>query len=201
MAPCPRVCHRSHSPGSPTTISCPFFSGGLSVALVSFADTSVLSRTYAARTRTYVDPQPGNGRSRRRQSRCRFFPGLSHQQQLIPHSRCRGRRRRTQITERRRRDWRCAPAPCGPEPAPKPSFQCARRGRIASAIGLIEIRDLIRIYRVQQWEFWLSMVCFAGVAILGAIPGIAVAIVIAIIEFLLGCLGGHTLPSLGAPKG
>ena len=31
-------------------------SGGLAVALVSFADTSVLSRSYAARTRTYVDP-------------------------------------------------------------------------------------------------------------------------------------------------
>ena len=28
----------------------------LAVALVSFADTSVLSRTYAARTGTYVDP-------------------------------------------------------------------------------------------------------------------------------------------------
>ncbi|AGK59532.1 sulfate transporter [Hyphomicrobium denitrificans 1NES1] len=31
-------------------------SGGLAVALISFADTSVLSRAYAARTRTYVDP-------------------------------------------------------------------------------------------------------------------------------------------------
>jgi MFS superfamily sulfate permease-like transporter len=30
--------------------------GGLAVALVSFADTSVLSRTYAAKTRAYVDP-------------------------------------------------------------------------------------------------------------------------------------------------
>src|SRR4029077_3934815 len=30
--------------------------GGCAVALVSFADTSVLSRTYAARTGAYVDP-------------------------------------------------------------------------------------------------------------------------------------------------
>src|SRR5262249_46259720 len=30
--------------------------GGCTVALVSFADTSVLSRTFAARTGTYVDP-------------------------------------------------------------------------------------------------------------------------------------------------
>jgi MFS superfamily sulfate permease-like transporter len=55
---------------------------------------------------------------------------------------------------------------------------------IAAAIGLVEVSDLRRIYRVQRWEFWLSMACFAGVAVLGAIPGIALAIVIAVIEFL-----------------
>ena len=55
---------------------------------------------------------------------------------------------------------------------------------IASAIGLFEITDLIRIYRIQRWEFWLSIVCFVGVAVFGAIPGIGVAVVIAVIEFL-----------------
>jgi MFS superfamily sulfate permease-like transporter len=55
---------------------------------------------------------------------------------------------------------------------------------IASAIGLIEITDLIRIFRVQRWEFWLSIVCFVGVAVLGAIPGIGLAIVVAVVEFL-----------------
>jgi MFS superfamily sulfate permease-like transporter len=55
---------------------------------------------------------------------------------------------------------------------------------IASAIGLFEIGDLKRIYRVQRWEFWLSIVCLVGVAVLGAIPGIGLAIVIAVIEFL-----------------
>jgi MFS superfamily sulfate permease-like transporter len=55
---------------------------------------------------------------------------------------------------------------------------------IASAIGLFEVSDLGRIYRIQPWEFWLSMTCFAGVAVFGAIPGIVLAIVIAVIEFL-----------------
>ena len=55
---------------------------------------------------------------------------------------------------------------------------------IASAIGLIEVADLRRIYRIQRWEFWLSIVCFVGRRRLGAIPGIGLAIVIAIIEFL-----------------
>jgi MFS superfamily sulfate permease-like transporter len=55
---------------------------------------------------------------------------------------------------------------------------------IASAIGLIEVADLRRLYRIQRWEFWLSIVCFVGVAIFGAIPGIGLSVVIAVIEFL-----------------
>ena len=55
---------------------------------------------------------------------------------------------------------------------------------IAAAIGLFEVADLRRIYRIQRWEFWLSIACFAGVAVFGAIPGIGLAIVIAVIEFL-----------------
>src|SRR4029450_4861874 len=55
---------------------------------------------------------------------------------------------------------------------------------IAAAIGLIEVADLRRIYRIQRWEFWLAIVCFVGVAVLGVIPGIGLAIAIAIAEFL-----------------
>jgi MFS superfamily sulfate permease-like transporter len=55
---------------------------------------------------------------------------------------------------------------------------------IAAAIGLFEVTDLKRIYRIQQWEFWLAMVCFVGVAVFGVIPGIGLAIALAIVEFL-----------------
>jgi MFS superfamily sulfate permease-like transporter len=55
---------------------------------------------------------------------------------------------------------------------------------IASAIGLIEVTDLRRIWQIQRWEFWLSIGCFLGVALLGAIPGIGLAIGAAVIEFL-----------------
>jgi MFS superfamily sulfate permease-like transporter len=59
---------------------------------------------------------------------------------------------------------------------------------IASAIGLFEIRDLRRLYNIQRWEFWLSIACFLGVAILGPIPGILFAIIIALLEFVWdGC--------------
>ncbi|MNF29300.1 putative sulfate transporter [compost metagenome] len=55
---------------------------------------------------------------------------------------------------------------------------------IAAAIGLFEFKDLRRIYRIQRWEFWLSVTCFVGVAVLGAVPGIGLAVVVAVIEFL-----------------
>ena len=55
---------------------------------------------------------------------------------------------------------------------------------IAAAFGLFEIADLRRIFRIQQWEFWLSVGCFAGVVLFGAIPGIGLAIVAAVLEFL-----------------
>src|SRR5262249_41329276 len=55
---------------------------------------------------------------------------------------------------------------------------------MGSAIGLVELADLRCIFRIERWEFWLSIVCFVGVAVLGAIPGIGLAIVIAVIEFL-----------------
>ena len=55
---------------------------------------------------------------------------------------------------------------------------------IAAAIGLFEFTDLHRIFRISAMEFWLSIVCFVGVAVFGVIPGIGIAIVIAIIEFL-----------------
>jgi MFS superfamily sulfate permease-like transporter len=55
---------------------------------------------------------------------------------------------------------------------------------IAAAIGLFEFADLRRILRIQAWEFWLSMACFAGVAVFGVVRGIGIAVVIAVIEFL-----------------
>ena len=55
---------------------------------------------------------------------------------------------------------------------------------IASVMGLIEWRDLQRIRRMQAWEFWLSIGCAAGVLLLGAIQGIALAIVVSVVEFL-----------------
>jgi MFS superfamily sulfate permease-like transporter len=63
---------------------------------------------------------------------------------------------------------------------------------IASAIALIEVTDLRRIYRIQRWEFWLAIGCLAGVALFGAVSGIGLAIAAAIIEFLWDAWRPHS---------
>ena len=162
----------------------PVLLGGCAIALVSFADTSVLSRSYAARLGTHVDPNQemvGLGAANLATGFFQGFP-ISSSSSRTPVAEAAGAR--TQLT--------CVvgalaiailllAAPNLLQHLPTAALAAVV---IAAAIGLFEITDLKRIYRIQQWEFWLSMVCFVGVAVFGVIPGIGIAIAIAIVEFL-----------------
>jgi high affinity sulfate transporter 1 len=158
--------------------------GGVAVALVSFADTSVLSRTYAARLRTPVDPNQemvGLGIANLAAAFFQGFP-ISSSSSRTPVAEAAGARTQlTGVVGALAIALLLVFAPNLLQHLPHTALAAVV---IAAAIGLIEVSDLRRIYRIQRWEFWLSMACFAGVAVLGAIPGIALAIVIAVIEFL-----------------
>jgi len=170
----------------------PVLLGGLAVALVSFADTSVLSRSYAARTRTYVDPNQemvGLGAANLAAGFFQGFP-ISSSSSRTPVAEAAGARTQmTGVVGALAVALLLVAAPNLLQNLPTSALAAVV---IASAIGLIEIKDLFRIYRVQQWEFWLSIACLVGVAILGAIPGIALAVVIAIIEFLWDAWRPHS---------
>ena len=158
--------------------------GGVAVALVSFADTSVLSRTYAARLRMPVDPNQemvGLGVANLAAGFFQGFP-ISSSSSRTPVAEAAGAR--TQLTSVVGALAIALLLVLAPELLQYLPNTALAAVVIASAIGLIEVSDLRRIYRIQRWEFWLSIVCFVGVAVLGAIPGIALAIVIAVIEFL-----------------
>ena len=162
----------------------PVLLGGAAVALVSFADTSVLSRSYAARLGHPVNPKQemvGLGAANLAAGFFQGFP-ISSSSSRTPVAEASGAK--TQVTGIVGALGVAALLVAAPEllrHLPNPALAAVV---IASAIGLIEVADLRRIYRVQRWEFWLSIVCFIGVAVLGVIPGIGVAIVIAVIEFL-----------------
>lgn len=162
----------------------PILMGGVAVALVSFADTSVLSRTYAARLRTPVDPNQemvGLGAANLAAGFFQGFP-ISSSSSRTPVAEAAGSKTQlTGVVGALAIAVLLMVAPNLLKDLPNTALAAVV---IASAIGLFEIADLRRIYRIQRWEFWLSMACFAGVATFGAIPGIALAIVIAVIEFL-----------------
>jgi high affinity sulfate transporter 1 len=162
----------------------PVLLGGCAVALVSFADTSVLSRAYAARTGTKVDPNQemvGLGAANLAAGFFQGFP-ISSSSSRTPVAEAAGARTQlTGIVGALAIALLLLVAPNLLRNLPTPTLAAVV---IASAIGLFEVPDLKRIYRIQRWEFWLSIACFAGVAVFGAIPGIGLAIVIAVIEFL-----------------
>ena len=158
--------------------------GGCAVAMIAFADTSVLSRTYAARTHTRVDPNQemvGLGAANLAAGFFQGFP-ISSSASRTPVAEAAGARSQlTGVVGAIAVAILLLVAPNLLRSLPNSALAAVV---IAAAIGLFEFKDLQRIYRIQQWEFWLSMLCFAAVAVFGAIPGICLAVVIAIIEFL-----------------
>jgi high affinity sulfate transporter 1 len=162
----------------------PVLIGGCAVALVSFADTSVLSRAYAARTGANVDPNQemvGLGAANLAAGFFQGFP-VSSSSSRTPVAEAAGAHTQLAgVVGALAVALLLVVAPNLLQHLPTAALAAVV---IASAIGLIEATDLMRIFRIQRWEFWLSIVCFVGVAVLGAIPGIGLAIVIAVIEFL-----------------
>jgi len=158
--------------------------GGLTAALVSFADTSVLSRSYAARLRTKVDPNQEMIALGAANLATGFFQGfpISSSASRTPVAEAAGAK--TQLTGVVGALAVCLMLLFAPTLLRNLPQAALAAVVIAAALGLFEIADLQRIYRIQRWEFWLAVTCFVGVAVLGAIPGIAAAIVVAVIEFL-----------------
>ncbi len=178
----------------------PIISAGLAVAMVAFADTSVLSRTFAARTGTRVDPNQemvGLGAANLAAGFFQGFP-ISSSSSRTPVAEAAGSK--TQITGVVGALVVALVIVAAPKLFQNLPYAALAAVVIAAAIGLFEFGDLGRIYRIQQWEFWLSILCTAGVAIFGAITGIAIAVVLAIIEFLWDGWRPHWAV-LGKPDG
>ncbi len=162
----------------------PVLLGGLAVALVSSADTSVLSRTYGARERAFVDPNQelvGLGAANLAAGLFQGFP-VSASASRTPVAKTAGAK--TQLASIVGALAVAALLMFAPDLLGNLPTAALAAVVIASAVSLFEIADLRRIWRIQRWEFWLSVGCLVGVVVLGAIAGIGLAIVAAVIEFL-----------------
>ena len=156
----------------------------VSIALVAFADTSVLSRTYAARLGDDVDPNRemvALGAANLATGLFQGFP-ISSSASRTPVAESAGAR--TQIT-----------GVVGAvaialmllfAPALLRNLPQATLGAIVvvAATSLVEVRAVRTLLRLRPAEFWVSILCFLGVALLGVIPGIFLAIGVGVAQFL-----------------
>ena len=162
----------------------PLLAGALAISVVSFADTSVLSRSLASKTGAYVDPNQemiGLGAANVATG---FFQGfsISSSASRTPVAELAGSKTQlTGITGAVAIALLLIFAPTLLKNLPNTALAAVV---ISSAIGLFEVNDLRRLYRIQRWEFWLSIACFLGVAIFGPIQGILLAIIAALLEFV-----------------
>jgi high affinity sulfate transporter 1 len=172
----------------------------VAITVVSFADTSVLSRVYAAKTKSYVDPNQemiGLGAANLAGGLFQGFP-ISASSSRTPVAAASGAK--TQLTGIVGALAIAALLLFAPQLLRNLPYAALAAVVISSAIGLFEINDLRRLYRIQRWEFWLSIAAFLGVASLGPVPGMMIAIGIALAEFIWSAWRPH-YAILGEPDG
>ena len=55
---------------------------------------------------------------------------------------------------------------------------------MAACWSFVDVRGMLHLYRMRRMEFLLSLISFAGVALIGVIPGIVIAIVLALLVLI-----------------
>lgn len=162
----------------------PLLAGAAAVALVSFADMSVLSRTFALRNGYEVDPNEELVALGAANVAAGLFQGFSitSSSSRTPVAEAAGAR--SQITG-------VVGALCIGllllyAPALLANLPHAVLGAvvIAACISLVEVAGLRRLYQLRASEFVLSVVCFLGVALMGVVQGIFIAVGLALIALI-----------------
>ena len=160
------------------------FAGAVAVALVSFADMSVLSRTFALRNRYEVDPNQELVALGAANIASGLFHGfsVSSSASRTPVAETAGAR--TQIAGVV--GALCVGLLLVYAPALLADLPHAALGAvvIAACLSLVEVAGVRRLYRLRPGEFALSMVCFLGVALVGVVPGIFISVGLALMALV-----------------
>ena len=158
--------------------------GAIGIALVSFADTSVLSRTFAIRGGYRVDPNQELVALGAANVAAGLFQGfsVSSSSSRTPVAEAAGAR--TQLTGVVGALAIALMLLFFPNLVRNLPDAALAAVVISAAIGLIEAKGVRKLYRVHKTEFALSIVCFLGVAVLGVIEGIFIAIALALLDFI-----------------
>jgi high affinity sulfate transporter 1 len=162
----------------------PMFIAAVGIALVSFADASVLSRTYAARYGYRVDPNRellALGIANLTAGVFRGFP-VSASASRTPVAESAGAR--TQMTGVVGALAILVLLVAAPGLLQNLPMTALAAVVISAAIHMFDVASLRVFRRVRRSDFALSILAFVAVAVLGVIPGIAAAIGLSLLEFV-----------------
>jgi high affinity sulfate transporter 1 len=158
--------------------------GAVAVALISLADISVLSRVFASRAHETVDRDQelvALGAANVAAGLFQGFPVTSSSSRTAVAESAKARSQLTGIIAAL-----CVAALLMFAPALVRTLPTAALGAVvmAAALGLFEFRSVFALLRLRRSEFVQSMACFAGVAFVGVIQGIFIAIGLALAAFV-----------------
>jgi high affinity sulfate transporter 1 len=158
--------------------------GAVGIALVSFADTSVLSRTFAIRGGYRVDPNQELVALGTANVAAGFFQGfsVSSSSSRTPVAEAAGAK--TQVTGLVGALAIALMLLFFPNIVRNLPNSALAAVVITAAIGLLEIAGVRKLYRQRKTEFSLSIACFLGVAFLGVIEGIFIAVGLSLLNFI-----------------
>ncbi len=162
------------------------------VAFVAFADTSALSRTVALRRRETVDPNQELRALGLVNLACGVTGGfaVSSSASRTPVAEAAGSR--SQLTGLFAAAAVALALGVGPGLMRNIPTAALAAVVIAAASGMADIRPLLHWAQTRRSEFWLSVGTFGAIIVLGMVEGIAIAIGVAILDFMRRAWRPHT---------
>jgi high affinity sulfate transporter 1 len=160
----------------------PLFAGALGIALVSLADTISTASAFAARTGQEVDGNGemlGIGAANLAAGLFQGFPVSTSGSRTAVAERSGAKTQLTGVTGAVLITLMIVLVPGLFRNLPNPALAAVV---ITAALSLADIPGTVRLWRQRKAEFLLSVAAFLGVALLGVLPGIAIAVGLSILN-------------------
>jgi high affinity sulfate transporter 1 len=160
----------------------PLFAGALGIALVSLADTISTASAFAARTGQEINGNGemiGIGVANLAAGLFQGFPVSTSGSRTAVAERSGAKTQLTGITGAILITLMIVFAPGLFRNLPQPALAAVV---ITAALSLADIGGTVRLWRQRRTEFGLSIAAFLGVALLGVLPGIAIAVGLSILN-------------------
>jgi high affinity sulfate transporter 1 len=156
----------------------------LGIALVSFADTSVLSRTFAIRGGYKVNPNQEMVALGTANVATAFFQGfpISSSSSRTPVAEQAGAK--TQLTGIVGAAAIALMLLFVPDLVQNLPSSALAAVVIAASLSLVEVKGVRKLWHLRGTEFALSIACLLGVAFLGVVEGIFIAVALSLLNFI-----------------